>query len=299
MSRDAGDPRPRTRRSLGGGSPLTRWAAAAAIVIASAAATAGTLGLLFGGGDEAAPTTTATAPISGAAPIGAGAAAPGTPASQAAPTLTPDLPDLSLDAVFSRDNQLVVVIANRGAGTFEGELLVTVDGSSPHRLDPGAPLQPGAVIERPVEGEYVQRRASVTVEIEPATPLLEESLENNRRTVTVTPDQPNDLVLTEAAVDESGTQLRATVRNDSPIPVVGVVTVAVRRTTPRNELLGRTLAAIELAPSAETTVEVALTAPGGGPPDPPPTLGELLVILSATEVIQDANPLNDVLPRAP
>jgi hypothetical protein len=300
VSRDAGDPRPRTRRSLGGGSPLTRWAAAAAIVIASAAATTGTLGLLFGGGDEAAPTPTATAPSPGATPsAGSGGTAPGTLASRAAPTLTPDLPDLSLDAVFSRDNQLVVVIANRGAGTFEGELLVTVDGRSPHRLDPGAPLQPGAVIERPVEGEYVQRRASVTVEIEPAVPVPEESLENNRRTVTVTPDQPNDLVLTEAAVDESGTQLRATVRNDSPIPVVGVVTVAVRRTAPRNELLGRTIAAIELEPSAETTVEVALTAPGGEPPDPPPTLGELLVILSATEVIQDANPLNDVLPRAP
>ena len=145
----------------------------------------------------------------------------------------------------------------------------------------------------------MQRRASVTVAVEPATPTAEESLENNQRTVTVTPDQPNDLVLTDAVLDEAGGRLRASVRNDSPIPVVGVVTLAVRRTAPRNELLGRATAAIDLAPRAEVQVEVELAAPGGGPPEPPPTLDGLLVILSAAEAIQDANPLNDVLPRAP
>jgi hypothetical protein len=155
------------------------------------------------------------------------------------------------------------------------------------------------VIERPVEGEYVQRRASVTVTVEPAAPTSEESLENNQRTVTVTPDQPNDLVLTDATLGEAAARLRATVRNDSPIPIVGMVTLAVRRTTPRNELLGRATAAIDLAPRVEIEVEVRLAAPGGGPPEPPPTIDGLLVILSAAEAIQDANPLNDVLPRAP
>ncbi len=305
MSGGASDPRGRARRTLGGGSALTRWAAAAAIVIASAAATAGVLGLVFGGsGDEATPPPAAAAPSPGGPSGGdaGGVAAPGTPASPAAPTLTPDLPDLpdlALDAVFSRDNQLVVVIANRGAGTFEGALLVTVDGGAPHRLEPGAPLAPGAAIERPVDGEYVQRRASVVVAVEPASATAEESLENNERTVIVRPDQPNDLVLTRAALGADGARLHATVRNDSPIPLVGVVTIAVRRTEPRSELLGRAAASVELAPRAETTVEVALAAPGGGPPEPPPALEELLVILSAAEAIQDANPLNDVLPRAP
>ena len=302
MSTDLRDLQTLVRRALGRKSALTWWVTAGVLMFATVATTAGALGLVFNeSGDKTTLSSTAPAPnaeLSGRAGVGP----PGITASLTAPTLTPDLPDLILDAVFSQNNRLVVVIANRGAGTFEGELLVTINGRAAYRLAPNGPLLPGTVFERPIEGEYVQRRAQVVVTVESMSLEREESLENNRRTVTVTPDQPNDLVLTKAVVDTSGAQLRASVRNDSPIPVLGVLTIAVRRTNPRNELLGRTTAPIELLPSAEITIPVTLVPPlvkrdGSGPLNPSLALGELIVILSATEMIQDANPHNDVLPR--
>lgn len=289
----------RDRREPGGPGALTIWTAVAAIVVASTAGVAG-LGLLLARGDDPPPRVVAAPSPDDASRRGdAGVGTAGTPTVPPAPTLTPDLPDLSLEAVFSRDNELVVVIANRGAGAFEGTVLVKVAGGASHRLDAGAPLAPGAIIESHLDGEYAQRRASVEVAIEPVVPTAEESVENNRRIVTVTPDRPNDLVLAGAELDADEGEIHASVRNDSPIPLVGVVTVAVRRTHPRSELLGRASMTIRLAPSATATVTVTLAAAGGGPPDPAPTLGGLLVILSAAEAIHDANPLNDVFPRTP
>ena len=302
MNIDPRDQQTRLHRALGRKSARIWWVTAGVLTIAIIATTVGALGIVFGeSGDETTLSSTAPAPnaeLSGRARV----VPPGITASLTTPTLTPDLPDLILDAVFSQNNRLVVVIANRGAGIFEGELLVTINGRAAHRLTPSGPLSPGTVLERPIEGEYVQRRAQVVVTVESMSLEPEESLENNRRTVTVTPDQPNDLVLTKAVVDTNGAQLRASVRNDSPIPVLGVLTIAVRRTNPRTELLGRTTAPIKLVPNAEITIPVTLVPPlvkhdGSGPLNPSLALRELIVILSATEMIQDANPHNDVLPR--
>ncbi len=71
--------------------------------------------------------------------------APPTPAPGGEPTFTPDLPDLTVESVTSRNNQLVVVIANVGAGDVNATMFVTVNGGARETVGAkaGEPLRAG------------------------------------------------------------------------------------------------------------------------------------------------------------
>ena len=214
------------------------------------------------------------------------------PAGSAAPTQTADLPDLIVEAVYSRDNRLVVVIANEGNADVAAPITITV-GGVPHAAGvAGKPLRPGDQLETTLDDEYVQRRASVVIEVS-AEGVEEDDTANNRRTFVVTPDIANDLeviaVELDAPAQDGTTSVRITVRNNSVTPIVGTATIAIRRVTPSNELLARFDEPLEIAAGATHVYEERLPDPGGD-------VADLQVILSS-DAINDANPANDVYPR--
>ncbi len=211
----------------------------------------------------------------------AAATAPGTPAA--------DLPDLVIEAVSSRENRLVVVVRNVGAADSGGPLFVIVDGGPRQRIDvEGKPLRPGDTLEAVLEQEYVQRRASVTVEIALAEGVAEADADNNLFDVVVTPDRDNDLEVRSVALDPDDGHLIVTVRNNSMIPLVGTVTISVRRTQPESLLLKRLVEDLDVDAGAEqryhfddlTDLDLTRTR----------------VILSS-DAINDADGTNNVFPR--
>ena len=215
----------------------------------------------------------------------AGAPASATPSS--GPTLTPDLPDLRVDDVYARDNRLVVVVANAGSADADGPIEVSVDGGPPHRIDVGKPLRPGDTLEQVLDGEYVQRRAEVSVALSAAA-AGEENAGNNLFSGVVEPDSPNDLEILEAAIDPDGDHLVVTVRNNSLIPLTGQVTIGVRQTAPTNQLLLREELPLEVA--AGGTQRFDLTELSG--------VGiEFLRVILSSNAISDADSANNTFPR--
>jgi hypothetical protein len=203
------------------------------------------------------------------------------------PTLTPDVPDLVVQRIGSRDNHVLVVVANEGAADAEGPIEVSVDGGQPHRIDVGKPLRPGDSVEQVLDGEFVQRRARVTVEITTIAPR-EENAGNNVLSDVVEPDVPNDLELRAVARDQATGELLVTIANLSPIPLVGTVLIGVRQTVPSDELLLRDMRSLDVDVGGENTfrfVELIDL-----------DLSTIRVILS-TDAITDADPSNNTVPR--
>ena len=211
-----------------------------------------------------------------------------------APTQTPDYPDLVIEAVFSRENRLVVLIANEGNADVGGAIYVVVNGGEPVRVDVGGkPLRPGDMLEIVLDEEYVQRRATAAVEVRTADGVPEEDTGNNRFQTVVTPDVANDLEILSVELDTENALFTITLRNNSIIPLVGVVTIAVRRIAPSSSLIGRFTASLDVPAGGTQTYEqrFELTSDSA-----PVDLTGVQVILS-TEAINDASAGNNVFPR--
>ena len=302
-----------------------RWLVPPLALLATAAATAAVLLLVLdpGPGEETAPpagpatetpASTATPAATSAAspdatespaatqpatPVAAAAetASPVAPASPtpsaeatATPTLDPrlDYPDLVVREVFSRLNQLYVVVANAGDADADGLIEVSVDGGPPQPIDTGKALRPGDLLEYPVEGAYVQRRAQVVVSVQPSVSIVERNAGNNVFVGIVEPDVPNDLAIIDVTYGGSGPHLIATLRNRSPIPLRGEVTIGIREIAPEDRLLLRETRELDIDRGATQTFEFA------GITNAP--LESVQVIIS-TDAINDADESNDALPR--
>ncbi len=264
-----------------------RWLSAGALLIGVAAATAIAIVLVFDGDPEPPPGASDARPAPSRPIVGA---TPAATAAAPAPTFTPDLPDLAIDAIFSRDNRLVVVVSNEGNADVTAQIMIAVGDGEPRPADvkPGEPLHPGQVLELVLEDQFIQRRAEATVAVSTDPPMEEDGLENNTRTEIVTPDRPNDLeILAVIIVPETGV-LRVTLRNNSPIPLGGTATISVRLTAPDNTLLARAAIVLAIAPRGEQRIEF--------PEIVEPDLTRISLILS-TAAINDADPSNDVFPR--
>ena len=234
---------------------------------------------------------TAVAPATEAASPAASAASP-TPSAEATatPTLDPrlDYPDLVVREVFSRLNQLYVVVANAGDADADGLIEVSVDGGPPQPIDTGKALRPGDLLEYPLEGAYVQRRAQVVVSVQPSVSIVERNAGNNVFVGIVEPDVPNDLAIIDVTYGGSGPHLIATLRNRSPIPLRGEVTIGIREIAPEDRLLLRETRELEIDRGATQTFEFP------GITNAP--LESVQVIIS-TDAINDADESNDALPR--
>lgn len=258
--------------------------------------------LLFGGGGSGGDGDGPATPAADASPDNGGSDGDGTvsgrespsvartptpSATGAAPTLTPDFPDLVVADTFSRENRLVVVLRNQGDADLFGPIDVTINDGQRHRVDVGKELRPGDAIEAKLEGEFVQRRAEVEVRAFAAPDVEEISTANNTRTLVVSPDAPNDLEVLPPSLDAADGHLIVTIRNNSPIPLVGTVTIAVRRISP-SELLRLLDAPLEVAAGGNERYDFLLLIDFD--PD------SIRVILS-TDAINDAVPTNDTYPR--
>jgi hypothetical protein len=174
---------------------------------------------------------------------GAGTPQPG------GPTLTPDLPDLVLEEVFTRNNQLMVRIANQGAGDATGEFRVSVRGGAPISLNvkPGEALRSGQSLEGAVPAEYVQLRTGVWVVVVVEDDRREEDESNNVWEGIVEPDQPNDVEILRAEISTADGHFVVDIRNNSPMPIVGSFIVSVREALPSTTLIARRTEALEMA----------------------------------------------------
>ena len=237
------------------------------------------------------PTPAAPATETATATASPAASPSPTPSQEARPTPDPsrtDYPDLVVREVFSRLNQLFVVVANAGNADADGVIEVSIDGSPPHPIDTGKALRPGDFLEYPLEGEYVQRRGQVVVTVRPTASIVERNAGNNVFVGVVTPDAPNDLAVIDITYGGSGPHLIATIRNRSPIPLTGEVTIAVREFSAEDELLLRETRELDVERGATQAFEfpAITTAP----------LESVQVIIS-TDAINDADASNNLLPR--
>ena len=211
------------------------------------------------------------------------------PAATAPPASGADLPDLVVQSVGSKQNRLVIVVANVGSGDLSAGLFARVNDGPARRIDvAGKPLRPGDALEAVLNTEFVQRRASVSVEIAVDPTARESRTDNNRLDAVVAPDLPNDLALAAAELDATDGHLRVEVRNLSPIPIVGLVRIAVRDAPPATRLLAIAEANVNLAPQAAEQVDI---------PEVRNVPVARLTILLASDALTDANPANDSFPR--
>ena len=241
------------------------------------------------------PSATPTATASPATPVATAsprvsptpsAEATDTPAT--APTDRRDFPDLVVSDVFSRDNQLVVVVSNTGTADANGLIEVSIDGGPPQRIDTGKALRPGDLLEQPLDGEFVQRRTQVVVTVRASAAIVERNAGNNVFVGVVTPDAPNDIAVIDVEYGGSGPHLIATIRNRSPIPLRGEVTIGIREIAPEDRLLLREGRDLDVASGATQSFEFpAITSS---------PLESVRVIVS-TDAINDADASNDALPR--
>ncbi len=211
------------------------------------------------------------------------------PAGDARPTPPPDRPDLVVRDVFARDNQLVVVVANEGSGDAspDGVIEVSVDGGRFVRIDTGKALRPGDVLEAAVEGAYVQRRSRVAVALR-AWGVIEADTGNNTFDAEVAPDTFNDIeVLGVGRGAESG-RIVVEVRNNSPIPLVGTVTLEVRASTPGGPPILAEVFPLDVESGATSRYDL----PALVDADP----GSISVTVS-TDAINDADSANNTYPR--
>src|SRR5690606_4778997 len=193
-------------------SDVTGWVPADAVDGVEDLATLAVIEGLAGAATTPGPTTTP-----------AGAESP-------APTFTPDLPDLIVASIESRENRLTVVVRNEGIADVTAPMFVRINERAPQLIDikPGEPLRPGDSVEMVRMEDYVQRRATVRATVFTDPPIDEEAAENNTLEEVVAPDLPNDLEIVDARLDGTALWLVVTLRNNSPIPIQGPVTLRVR-----------------------------------------------------------------------
>ena len=216
------------------------------------------------------------------------------PDASAAPGQTPDLPDLAIEAAFSRQNRLVLIIANVGNADIDRAVLIVVDDGEPQHVDvSGKPLRSGETLEAVLQEEYVQRRATVTIEVHADPDVAEENIANNSLQAVIAPDAPNDLEVLSVDLDPELARVGITVRNNSVIPLVGSVTVAVRRAAPESVLIGSFAAQLDIEAGGTQLYEREFDLASGAPPL---DLASILVILSSN-AINDADASNNVFPR--
>lgn len=217
-------------------------------------------------------------------------ATPGATTASGQPTFTPDLPDLAIESVFSRDNRVVVVVTNVGVVDLNAEVTVSIDGGSPHTADikPGEPILPDDQLEIALDNEYVQRRALITVTVATEPAVEEGNLENNTLETVISPDLENDLSIATVAFDGPEGALRIELQNNSSIPVTGAATITVRENSEERTRLGVAQPLFELAPGEVISIDfpeiVELTA------------DDITVRLSS-DAVNDADPTNNVFPQ--
>ncbi len=206
---------------------------------------------------------------------------------EARPTLTPDLPDLVITDVFARRNQLVVVVSNSGNGDADGAIEVSVGGGPFVRIDTGKAIRPGDELERVVAGHYVQRRSRVSLALR-APGIEEEDVDNNTSSTVVAPDMYNDIEVLSVEVDPDGGHLVVQVRNNSPIPLSGELTLGVRGAAADGSLLLRDNFDLDVEAGGTSRYDLrALT---------DIEAASVLVIVS-TDAISDADSQNNTYPR--
>lgn len=209
----------------------------------------------------------------------------------AAPTFTPDLPDLVIQTAFARGNWLYVSVLNNGAGDAAGTFLVSVNDGAPVTLQvarPGEPLRAGDRLEGGVPGYPIQIRGALRVRVLLDPPLAEEDPDNNTWDGIVEPDVPNDLEVSSVEVDGPDGHLVVVIRNNSPIPISAAFTVSVREALPSTTLLGREIVSGTVDPQG--TIRVSFPGLQGL------SLAEIAVRLS-TDGVDDAVIANNSYPR--
>lgn len=207
----------------------------------------------------------------------------------AAPTPPPNPPDLVVREVFARENHLVVVVANEGSGNADadGVIEVSVNGGRFVRIDTGKTLRPGDELERVVEGQYVQRRSRVAVTLR-AWGILEGRTDNNTFESEIAPDTFNDIEVAAVGVDPDGGHVTVEVRNNSPIPLAGDVTLAVRTPAPDGPTLFSADFALEVAAGGTSRYDLReLTG----------VEADSLSVTVTTDAINDADSANNTYPR--
>ena len=211
------------------------------------------------------------------------------PAGDARPTPPLDRPDLVVRDVFARDNQLVVVVANEGSGdaSADGVIEVSVDGGRFVRIDTGKALRPGDVLEAAVEGAYVQRRSHVSVALR-AWGVIEADTGNNTFEGEVAPDTFNDIEVLGVGRDAESGHIVVEVRNNSPIPLAGTVTLEVRDSTPDGKAILAEVFPLDVESGATSRYDL----PALVDADP----GSISVTVS-TDAINDADSANNTYPR--
>lgn len=191
-------------------------------------------------------------------PVSTNAAVSSTPSATASSTPTPTATvppgtaDVRVQEVTSRGNRLALIVANVGTANAPPEIDIALDGGAPRRVTLDAVLAPEQSTEVILDDIFVQRRASVTVTVTPVGAGGRPS----SATAVVDPDEPNDLEVLAPTADPDDGHLIVTLRNNSPIPLVGVATMSVRQ-LPTNELLARYDAPFNLAPGATTAIDFA------------------------------------------
>ncbi|MDA0301492.1 MAG: SH3 domain-containing protein [Chloroflexi bacterium] len=214
----------------------------------------------------------------------------GGPPTPTAAQRPPDLPDLRIEAAASRSNRLVAAVVNDGPGDLPTPILIGVNDGAPVLIDTkaGEPLRAKERVEVVVPSEYVQRRARITLRVQTEPAEREAKTDNNSWTGIIEPDQPNNLGITQAFAAGDDQHLVVTVRNDSPIPVRGTLTLTVREPLPSTTLLGRD--------SREVTIEAGKTLDIPLPDLKRVDLTRISVRLS-TDAIHDDVLADDIYPR--
>ena len=210
------------------------------------------------------------------------------PAEDARPT-PPDRPDLVVRDVFARNNRLVVVVANEGSGDAspDGVIEASVDGGRFVRIDTGKALRPGDVLEAAVEGAYVQRRSSVSITLR-VWGVIEADTGNNTFDAEVAPDTFNDIEVLGIGRDAESGRIVVEVRNNSPIPLAGTVTLEVKDSTPGGPPILAEVFPLDVESGATSRYDL----PALVDADP----GSISVTAS-TDAINDADSANNTYPR--
>ncbi len=211
------------------------------------------------------------------------------PTGEARPTPPPGRPDLVVREVFARDNRLVVVVANEGSADAdaEGVIEVSVDSGRFVRIDTGKALRPGDELEAVVEGAYVQRRSGVSIALR-AWGIIESDTGNNTFGAEVAPDTFNDIEVLGIGRDEASGHIVVEVRNNSPIPLVGTVTLEVSASTPGGPTLLAELLPLDVESGATSRYDLRAlvdTDPGS------------ISVTASTDAINDADSANNTYPR--
>lgn len=213
------------------------------------------------------------------------------------PTFSPDLPDIQIDTIFSRDNRVTVVVSNVGVIDVNAEILLSIDGGEPRAADvkPGEPLRPDDQLEIVLDEEYVQRRALISATVSTNPPIDEMNTENNSVETVISPDIPNDLGISDVAFSGPDGALQVTIRNNSTIPVTGSASISVREREGERTRLAVEQPAFSLAAGATLVVDLPSVVEVLDETDAL-TIDDIEVRLNS-DAVNDSDPTNDIFPQ--